>query len=123
MINHLLIFQELLILILLPSCLQIKSSEKLVKVGFTSLDSVYSCAIDFVVYVLILLLLFFSPPFPFIFFLPTGTFGQVLDCLDRETGETVAIKVVRSIKKYREAAMTEIDVLELLKRYDRSGSQ
>ncbi|KAH9708584.1 serine/threonine-protein kinase AFC2 [Citrus sinensis] len=41
---------------------------------------------------------------------------------DRETGETVAIKVVRSIKKYREAAMTEIDVLELLKRYDRSGS-
>ncbi|KAH9772963.1 serine/threonine-protein kinase AFC2 [Citrus sinensis] len=52
-----------------------------------------------------------------------GTFGQVLDCLDRETGETVAIKVVRSIKKYREAAMTEIDVLELLKRYDRSGSR
>ncbi|KAJ4710983.1 Serine/threonine protein kinase [Melia azedarach] len=50
-----------------------------------------------------------------------GTFGQVLDCLDRETGETVAIKVVRSIKKYREAAMTEIDVLELLKKYDRSG--
>ncbi|KAK1577710.1 hypothetical protein Q3G72_024171 [Acer saccharum] len=52
-----------------------------------------------------------------------GTFGQVLDCLDRETGETVAIKVVRSIKKYREAAMTEIDVLQLLKKYDRSGSR
>lgn len=54
-------------------------------------------------------------------FYSTGTFGQVLDCLDRETGETVAIKVVRSIKKYREAAMTEIDVLKLLKKYDRSG--
>ncbi|KAJ0038958.1 hypothetical protein Pint_22840 [Pistacia integerrima] len=50
-----------------------------------------------------------------------GTFGQVLDCLDRETGETVAIKVVRSIKKYRDAAMTEIDVLQLLKKNDKSG--
>lgn len=51
----------------------------------------------------------------------TGTFGQVLNCLDRETGEMVAIKVVRSIKKYRDAAMTEIDVLQLLKKNDKSG--
>ncbi|XP_044492886.1 serine/threonine-protein kinase AFC2-like isoform X2 [Mangifera indica] len=50
-----------------------------------------------------------------------GTFGQVLNCLDRETGEMVAIKVVRSIKKYRDAAMTEIDVLQLLKKNDKSG--
>ncbi|XP_047318908.1 serine/threonine-protein kinase AFC2-like isoform X2 [Impatiens glandulifera] len=35
----------------------------------------------------------------------------------------VAIKVVRSIKKYREAAMIEIDVLHLLARYDRVGSR
>ncbi|XP_024933950.1 serine/threonine-protein kinase AFC1 isoform X2 [Ziziphus jujuba] len=35
----------------------------------------------------------------------------------------VAIKVVRSIKKYREAAMIEIDVLQLLRKYDRNGSR
>uniref|UniRef100_A0A7N2L997 Protein kinase domain-containing protein n=1 Tax=Quercus lobata TaxID=97700 RepID=A0A7N2L997_QUELO len=35
----------------------------------------------------------------------------------------VAIKVVRSIKKYREAAMIEIDVLQLLGKYDRTGSR
>ncbi|PON64289.1 GPCR kinase [Parasponia andersonii] len=52
-----------------------------------------------------------------------GTFGQVLECWDRETKEMVAIKVVRSIKKYREAAMIEIDVLHLLGKYDRTGSR
>uniref|UniRef100_A0A5B6Z2Y7 dual-specificity kinase n=2 Tax=Davidia involucrata TaxID=16924 RepID=A0A5B6Z2Y7_DAVIN len=52
-----------------------------------------------------------------------GTFGQVLECWDREAKEMVAIKVVRSIKKYREAAMIEIDVLQLLGRYDRNGSR
>jgi hypothetical protein len=39
-----------------------------------------------------------------------GTFGRVLECWDRETREYVAIKVVRSIRKYRDAAMIEIDV-------------
>ncbi|KAL8480505.1 hypothetical protein ACS0TY_027154 [Phlomoides rotata] len=43
-----------------------------------------------------------------------GTFGQVLECLDNERKEIVAIKVVRSIQKYREAAMIEIDVLQKL---------
>lgn len=52
-----------------------------------------------------------------------GTFGQVLECWDRETKEMVAIKVVRSIKKYREAAMIEVDVLQLLGKYDRNGSR
>ncbi|XAR64475.1 Dual-specificity kinase [Bertholletia excelsa] len=52
-----------------------------------------------------------------------GTFGQVLECWDREAKEMVAIKVVRSIKKYREAAMLEIEVLQLLGRYDRSGGR
>ncbi|KAL3501109.1 hypothetical protein ACH5RR_035558 [Cinchona calisaya] len=52
-----------------------------------------------------------------------GTFGQVLECWDREAKEMVAIKIVRSIKKYREAAMIEIDVLQLLGRYDRNSSR
>ncbi|XP_061346981.1 serine/threonine-protein kinase AFC2-like isoform X2 [Gastrolobium bilobum] len=52
-----------------------------------------------------------------------GTFGQVLECWDREMRELVAVKVVRSIRKYREAAMLEVDVLQLLGKYDRSGSR
>jgi dual-specificity kinase len=43
-----------------------------------------------------------------------GTFERVLECRDRETCEYVAIKVVRSIRKYCEAAMIEIDVLNRL---------
>uniref|UniRef100_A0A1D1YFY2 Serine/threonine-protein kinase AFC2 n=1 Tax=Anthurium amnicola TaxID=1678845 RepID=A0A1D1YFY2_9ARAE len=50
-----------------------------------------------------------------------GTFGQVLECWDRERKEMVAIKVVRGIKKYRDAAMIEIDVLQQLARHDQSG--
>ncbi|XP_016542623.2 serine/threonine-protein kinase AFC1 isoform X2 [Capsicum annuum] len=50
-----------------------------------------------------------------------GTFGRVLECLDNETKELVAIKVVRSIHKYREAAMIEINVLQKLVRHDLGG--
>ncbi|KAF5730898.1 putative serine/threonine-protein kinase [Tripterygium wilfordii] len=50
-----------------------------------------------------------------------GTFGQVLECWDRERGEMVAIKIVRGIKKYRDAAMIEIEVLQQLGRHDKSN--
>ncbi|CAI0547519.1 unnamed protein product [Linum tenue] len=50
-----------------------------------------------------------------------GTFGQVLECWDRERKEMVAVKIVRGIKKYREAAMIEIDVLQQLGKNDRGG--
>ncbi|KAF9612843.1 hypothetical protein IFM89_004253 [Coptis chinensis] len=43
-----------------------------------------------------------------------GTFGRVLECWDRQTHELLAIKVVRSIRKYRVAAMLEIDILHHL---------
>ncbi|XP_008442583.1 serine/threonine-protein kinase AFC1 isoform X1 [Cucumis melo] len=52
-----------------------------------------------------------------------GTFGQVLECLDSEKKEVVAIKIVRSISKYREAAMIEIDVLQRLARHDIGGTR
>lgn len=52
-----------------------------------------------------------------------GTFGRVLECWDREAREYVAIKVVRSIRKYRAAAMIEIDVLEYLAKNDANGSR
>ncbi|KAK3132646.1 hypothetical protein QOZ80_6AG0525620 [Eleusine coracana subsp. coracana] len=50
-----------------------------------------------------------------------GTFGQVLECWDRENKEMVAIKVVRAVKKYSDAAMIEIDVLQKLTRNDAAG--
>ncbi|KAI9191289.1 hypothetical protein LWI28_006466 [Acer negundo] len=51
-----------------------------------------------------------------------GTFGQVLECWDRQTREYVAIKVIRSIRKYRDAAMIEIDVLQHLAKNDKGCS-
>ncbi|PIN00997.1 Dual-specificity kinase [Handroanthus impetiginosus] len=51
-----------------------------------------------------------------------GTFGRVLECWDRQTREYVAIKVIRSIKKYRDAAMIEIDVLQRLTKNDNGDS-
>ncbi|XP_038699923.1 serine/threonine-protein kinase AFC3 isoform X1 [Tripterygium wilfordii] len=52
-----------------------------------------------------------------------GTFGRVLECWDRQTREHVAIKVVRSIRKYREAAMTEVDILQHLTKNDSGVSR
>nr|XP_023902284.1 serine/threonine-protein kinase AFC3-like [Quercus suber] len=51
-----------------------------------------------------------------------GTFGRVLECWDRQTREYVAIKVVRSIRKYRNAAMIEVDVLQHLAKNDKGDS-
>ncbi|XP_061339370.1 serine/threonine-protein kinase AFC3 isoform X2 [Gastrolobium bilobum] len=51
-----------------------------------------------------------------------GTFGRVLECWDRQTREYVAIKVIRSIRKYRDAAMLEVDVLQNLAQNDRGSS-
>ncbi|KNA11783.1 hypothetical protein SOVF_131910 isoform A, partial [Spinacia oleracea] len=51
-----------------------------------------------------------------------GTFGRVLECLDNQTQEHVAIKVVRSNSRYRGAAMIEIDVLRHLAEHDKVGS-
>uniref|UniRef100_A0A453LPH4 Protein kinase domain-containing protein n=1 Tax=Aegilops tauschii subsp. strangulata TaxID=200361 RepID=A0A453LPH4_AEGTS len=50
-----------------------------------------------------------------------GTFGQVLECWDRERKEMVAIKIVRAVNKYSDAAMIEIDVLQKLARNDATG--
>ncbi|URE38607.1 Quinolinate synthetase A protein, partial [Musa troglodytarum] len=51
------------------------------------------------------------------------TFGQVLECWDREREEMVAIKIVRGINKYREAAMIEINMLQQLGKYDKNASR
>ena len=56
-------------------------------------------------------------------FVCLGTFGQVLECWDRERKEMVAIKVMRVVNKYSDAAMIEIDVLQKLARNDPAGKQ
>ncbi|URE38610.1 Quinolinate synthetase A protein [Musa troglodytarum] len=47
----------------------------------------------------------------------------VLECWDREREEMVAIKIVRGINKYREAAMIEINMLQQLGKYDKNASR
>lgn len=61
--------------------------------------------------------------FPGLFAACVGTFGQVLECWDREKKEMVAIKIVRGIKKYREAAMIEVEVLQQLGKHDKGGNR
>ncbi|KAL2526993.1 Serine/threonine-protein kinase AFC2 [Abeliophyllum distichum] len=52
-----------------------------------------------------------------------ATFCQVLECWDRDREEMVAIKIVRGVKKYRDAAMIEVEVLQQLGKHDKVGYQ
>lgn len=46
-----------------------------------------------------------------------GTFGRVAQCKDLRNHSTdVAVKVIKAVEKYREAAVLEIKVLELIKK-------
>ncbi|KAJ3164676.1 dual specificity protein kinase kns1 [Geranomyces variabilis] len=47
-----------------------------------------------------------------------GTFGKVLEVLDREQNQRVAIKVVRALQKYTDASHVEIKVLRCLEEHD-----
>ncbi|PXF40921.1 Serine/threonine-protein kinase AFC2 [Gracilariopsis chorda] len=47
-----------------------------------------------------------------------GTFGKVVECWDRSRAQRVAVKIIRSVTKYRQAARLEIDVLMHLKMHD-----
>lgn len=47
-----------------------------------------------------------------------GTFGKVVECWDRRLCQRVAVKIIRSVTKYRQAARLEIDVLMHLKMHD-----
>lgn len=47
-----------------------------------------------------------------------GTFGRVLSCADRATGDTVAVKVVKGVERYCEHAAAEAEVLEEILRKD-----
>jgi dual-specificity kinase len=47
-----------------------------------------------------------------------GTFGRVVEAYDRETGTNKAIKIIRSVQKYRDAAKVELKILKELARKD-----
>jgi len=50
-----------------------------------------------------------------------GTFGKVVACKDNQNGQKVAIKIIKNIEKYREAAKLEIKVLEKINKRDPDG--
>lgn len=50
-----------------------------------------------------------------------GTFGRVLECWDRKNKSYVAIKIVRNVEKYRDAAIIELEVLNTLDINDKDG--
>ena len=47
-----------------------------------------------------------------------GTFGKVVKVKNIEKNEILALKIIKNVKKYREAAKLEINVLEKLAKYD-----
>ncbi|XP_077517251.1 CDC like kinase darkener of apricot isoform X2 [Amblyomma americanum] len=52
-----------------------------------------------------------------------GTFGKVVKVIDMHTDQTMALKIIKNVEKYREAARLEINVLEKLAKWDPSGKQ
>lgn len=50
-----------------------------------------------------------------------GTFGKVVKCKDYLNDITVAVKIIRAVDRYRQAAKTELRVLQTIKENDRSG--
>ncbi|KAF8568195.1 hypothetical protein P879_05700, partial [Paragonimus westermani] len=43
-----------------------------------------------------------------------GTFGKVVECTDHVQNRRIALKIIKNVDKYREAAMLEINVLNFL---------
>lgn len=60
----------------------------------------------------------FANRFLIIKMLGQGTFGKVVECFDKVNREHVAIKIIRNIPKYRDAAKIELRILSTLKKFD-----
>ncbi|CUM55413.1 uncharacterized protein AC631_03245 [Debaryomyces fabryi] len=60
----------------------------------------------------------FANRFVILKLLGQGTFGKVVECYDKVNRETVAIKIIRNIPKYRDAAKIELRILSTLKKFD-----
>jgi len=50
-----------------------------------------------------------------------GTFGKVVQARDRKRNKSVAIKIIRSVQKYRDASRIELRVLSTLKANDQEN--
>ncbi|KAJ9048883.1 serine threonine protein kinase CMGC group, variant 2 [Entomophthora muscae] len=61
---------------------------------------------------------YITPRYRVVSLLGQGTFGRVAKCYDRLSRGYVAIKVVRAVPKYRDAARIEMRVLSTLKQHD-----
>lgn len=46
-----------------------------------------------------------------------GSFGQVLSCRDRCTGQSVAVKIIRNKKRFHHQALVEIKILDNLRKW------
>jgi dual specificity tyrosine-phosphorylation-regulated kinase 2/3/4 len=46
-----------------------------------------------------------------------GSFGQVLRCKDHQTGESVAIKIIRNKKRFHHQALVEVKILNNLREW------
>jgi serine/threonine protein kinase len=44
-----------------------------------------------------------------------GTFGQVVKCLDLESGEHVAVKIIKNLPAYHNQGLVEVRILELVR--------
>ncbi|KAI3406049.2 LKH1 [Candida oxycetoniae] len=63
----------------------------------------------------------FANRFIIIKLLGQGTFGKVVKCYDKVNREHVAIKIIRNIQKYRDAAKIELRILSTLKKFDNAN--
>jgi len=50
-----------------------------------------------------------------------GTFGKVVQCKDLQSDVRIALKIIKNVEKYREAAKLEINVLEKISESDPRG--
>ena len=51
-----------------------------------------------------------------------GTFGKVVQCRDRQHSDAnIALKIIKNVEKYRDAAKLEINVLEKINERDPAG--
>ncbi|KAA8902387.1 hypothetical protein DIURU_002841 [Diutina rugosa] len=60
----------------------------------------------------------FANRFVIIKLLGQGTFGKVVQAYDKVNRQHVAIKIIRNIQKYRDAARIELRILSTLKKFD-----
>ncbi|KAL5038852.1 serine threonine protein kinase CMGC group [Batrachochytrium dendrobatidis] len=66
---------------------------------------------------------YITPRFQILKLLGQGTFGKVVEAFDKHQNKRVAIKIIKAIPKYREAAKIELNVLELIELHDPGNSK